>query len=225
MSGQESTHIRKASNADGAVPEGRIRRPGGGRRRDPAIDARILEAAQTVYQRDGWAGFTVDAVARAAYVSRDAVNRRYTDLSSLLLAAVIEGNIPQLDTSDGRDIYEVVAEYAYVLFEYFSVGAGTLLFRIHLEAKQFPEVYRTYRREVVEANWTTLTDGLRDLFANAGLDVDELDLPVFIETLTGSVLMHALLNQARESADDGSARVAIRRQVAMAFAALGRGVD
>ena len=58
-----------------APPAGVGVRPG--RRRDPELDERVLEAALTVYARQGWAGFNFDAVAREAGCGRPALYRRW----------------------------------------------------------------------------------------------------------------------------------------------------
>jgi hypothetical protein len=38
--------------------------PASGRPRDPGLEARVLDAAFSVYARRGWAGFTSEEVAR-----------------------------------------------------------------------------------------------------------------------------------------------------------------
>jgi AcrR family transcriptional regulator len=59
-----------------------------GRPRDPARDARILEATRDILLRDGYRDLTVDAVASTAGVTRGTVYRRYPTKVALVLAAV-----------------------------------------------------------------------------------------------------------------------------------------
>src|ERR1700726_2671458 len=59
-----------------------------GRPADPGIENRVLTAALTVYGEVGWAGFTLDAVARRAPVGKAALYRRWTTKEDLLLAAL-----------------------------------------------------------------------------------------------------------------------------------------
>ena len=48
-----------------------------GRPADPDIEQRVLAAALTVYGEVGWAGFTLDRVARRAPVGKAALYRRW----------------------------------------------------------------------------------------------------------------------------------------------------
>jgi AcrR family transcriptional regulator len=50
---------------------------GRGRPADPDIEGRVLAAALTVYGEVGWAGFTLDRVARRAPVGKAALYRRW----------------------------------------------------------------------------------------------------------------------------------------------------
>jgi AcrR family transcriptional regulator len=70
------------------------RRPAAGRKRDPLIETRVYEAAIGVYARDGWAGFTFEAIARAAKVGKPALYRRWADREELLVAALHTTDFP-----------------------------------------------------------------------------------------------------------------------------------
>src|SRR3954451_6894721 len=58
-----------------------------GRPADPDIERRVVAAALMVYGEVGWAGFTLDAVARRAPVGKAALYRRWPTKEALLLAA------------------------------------------------------------------------------------------------------------------------------------------
>lgn len=60
----------------------------GGRPRDPAIDAAVLEATLTVLDDVGYPRFTLDAVARAAGTTKPAIYRRWPTRQQLVLAAL-----------------------------------------------------------------------------------------------------------------------------------------
>lgn len=61
---------------------------GRGRPRDRDADERILDAALEEYGEQGWAGFTMDAVAKRAGVGKSTVYLRWQDKDSLLTDAV-----------------------------------------------------------------------------------------------------------------------------------------
>lgn len=58
------------------------------RRRGSELDAAILSAAWEVLRERGYAGFTIDAVAKAAKTSRSVVYRRWATTEELTLAAI-----------------------------------------------------------------------------------------------------------------------------------------
>src|ERR1700731_4692469 len=61
---------------------------GRGRPADPDIERRVIAAALSVYGEAGWAGFSLDRVARRAPVGKAALYRRWPTKEDLLLAAL-----------------------------------------------------------------------------------------------------------------------------------------
>ena len=121
---------------------------GPGRRRDPSIDERLRRAARTLYAREGWAGFHFEGIARTAGVSKDAVYRRYPDAQALLLDALSDQSVPRL-AEDGP-IEEALIDFACAAFSYFAGGDGYANLRVHLDARQYPEILEQYRVRVLE---------------------------------------------------------------------------
>ena len=77
---------------------------GRGRPADPGIERRVLAAALTVYGEVGWAGFTLDRVARRAPVGKAALYRRWPTKEDLLLAALEHLAEPPGDEADPTDL-------------------------------------------------------------------------------------------------------------------------
>jgi len=75
-----------------------------GRPRDPRIDEDVLDAVVEALREDGWAGLSVEGVARRAGVSRPAIYRRWRSLGHLVVDAVARRLIPDPipDTGDLR---------------------------------------------------------------------------------------------------------------------------
>ncbi|QLL09849.1 TetR/AcrR family transcriptional regulator [Mycobacterium vicinigordonae] len=160
-----------------------------GRRRDPAIDDKIRQAARTLYAREGWAGFHFDGVARAAGVSKDAVYRRYPDAQALLLDALSELTFPVLQ--EGKPIEEALVGYACGVFSYFAGGDGYANLRVHVDAVQYPEVLQKYRDRVVEPQLARAVAVLERARAQGQLHPDTSCAAV-IEALGGAVMIYAL---------------------------------
>jgi len=86
------------------VPTEANGRAGRGRPADPGIERRVLAAALTVYGEVGWAGFTLDRVARRAPVGKAALYRRWPTKEDLLLAALEHLAEPPGDEADPTDL-------------------------------------------------------------------------------------------------------------------------
>ena len=95
-----------------------------GRPRKPEAEARILAAAAQVYGAGGWAGFSLDAVARAAGIGKSTLYARWTSGEDLL-SAMIEGRWQALATIDTGSLRsDLTAFGALVLARYVETGGG-----------------------------------------------------------------------------------------------------
>ncbi len=95
-----------------------------GRPRNPAFEARILAAAAQVYGTGGWAGFSLDAVARAAGIGKSTLYARWTSGEDLL-CAMIEGRWQALAEINTGSLHgDLTAFGALVLARYLETGGG-----------------------------------------------------------------------------------------------------
>ena len=192
--GGQRNQRRRSSGGSASMPSPptRRRRPGGGRRRDPEIDTRVLRAARQAYAEFGWAGFHFDRVAKSAQVSRDVIYRRYADKESLLLDALANAVLPTV-SGDGP-VVDRLMTYARDIYRYFTSADGIASLRVHLEAAQFPELYRTYRSRVVDPNFELNVAALDQAAHNGQLRETASSVAV-LEAIGGGVLIHALYSQ------------------------------
>lgn len=160
-----------------------------GRRRDPAIDDKLRQAARALYAREGWAGFHFEGVAKAAGVSKDAVYRRYPDAQSLLIDALSDQAVPAL--TDDRPIEEALVAYACDAFSYFASGNGYANLRVHVDAAQYPDVLQQYRIRVVEPQIAQAV-GVLERAREEGRLHPDISCAAVIEALGGAVIVHAL---------------------------------
>ena len=190
--GRKQPRNQNAGNDSSPAAPIRRRRPGAGRRRDPDIDTRVLRAARQAYAEFGWAGFHFDRVAKSAQVSRDVLYRRYADKESLLLDALADAVLPTV--SGQGPIDDQLMTYARDIYAYFTSADGIASLRIHLEAAQFPDLYRAYRSRVVDPNFE-LNIAALDQAARNGLLRNTANSVAVLEAIGGGVLIHALFSQ------------------------------
>jgi AcrR family transcriptional regulator len=87
------------------------------RRRGPELDDALLEAAWEQLRAEGYAAFTIDAVARAVGTSRAVIYRRWPGRAALVLATVrahagtVVGHVPDTGSLDG-DVLALLHEFA-----------------------------------------------------------------------------------------------------------------
>ena len=82
-----------------------------GRPRDPARERRVLVAAIEEYAARGWAGLTMDGVAKRAGVGKSTIYLRWTNKEDLLAAAVakLAEDVEPVDTGSLRGDFELLA--------------------------------------------------------------------------------------------------------------------
>jgi AcrR family transcriptional regulator len=113
--------------------------PGLGRPRDPAVDQRVALAAVQLYGEEGWAGFTVDAVARRAGVGKASIYLRWPNKEALLLGA-LAGRLVRVADIDTGSVRDDLVELARQLLASFLGDAGRATVRLLIEAETVPAV-------------------------------------------------------------------------------------
>ena len=163
--------------------------PARGRPRDPLIEARIFEAALTLYGRQGWLGFNLDAVARGARVSKDAMYRRWKSRETLLRDALHQ-RWDWITLIDQGDVRLDLLELGQRTFETFAGPYGEVALRLRADARSFAEV-----REFAEPYRALLVLRGRAIVRKA---VQRGDLPpatnpgVIMDLLIGGIVNHII---------------------------------
>jgi AcrR family transcriptional regulator len=208
MAADSVDSLTRAATEPGAAPH----RSAAGRRRDPTIDERLMRAARALYAREGWAGFHFEGVARTAGVSKDAVYRRYPDAQALLLEALSAQSVARL--ADDLPIEDALLAFACDAFAYFAGGDGYANLRVHLDARQYPEILEQYRVRVLEPQMRHAVGVLERARDNGELHPDTSCTAVF-EALAGAVMFHALSSPPRLSSagDEDSVDPATMRRL------------
>lgn len=160
-----------------------------GRKRDPRVDAAVLDATRALLVRVGYSALTFEAVARQAGVHRPAIYRRWRTKAELVHDAVYPADAGTLGFATSGDFatdLRLVAQGAIALFsrrEVLAAVPGMMADRqsdARLQRRLQPRVEATARvafaRFVAEA---VLRGDARD----------PVDSDVLLDALAGTVLM------------------------------------
>lgn len=163
---------------------------GRGRPRTPGADARVLKAALAEYADRGWAGFTMDGVARRAKVGKSTLYLRWTDKNTLLLEAVTSHSesVCAVDTGSLRGDLESLA---LNLFRLYTGPTGWASLRLAVDATAIDSPWRATSEEVF---WSRL-EGIRPMFDRAvgrGEIDPRVDCDDLVHGVCGSITMQAL---------------------------------
>ncbi|WP_229074257.1 TetR/AcrR family transcriptional regulator [Actinoplanes sp. DH11] len=165
-----------------------------GRPRDPEVDERITRAAAELFGAHGWAGFSVDAVARRAGVGKASIYLRWPNKEALLATALATrlSGVRDIDTGSVRD--DLVALARQVLGAFLGADGGAVL-RLTLEAASVPagqEHLDRFRGSQAAAARAIVRRGI-----DRGQLGPDTSVTLLLDTISGGALNHALVTPAR----------------------------
>lgn len=166
---------------------------GPGRPRDPGVDERVLRAAAEVFGEEGWAGFTLDAVARRAGVGKASIYLRWPNKEALLAGALESriGRVADIDTGSVRD--DLVA-LARQLLAGFLGDSGRATIRLLTDADSVPGAHGHFaetQRAQVRAARAIVLRGIGRGELRPGTSVTLL-----LDAVVGGCLNHVLATPA-----------------------------
>ncbi|GAA4722935.1 TetR/AcrR family transcriptional regulator [Phytohabitans rumicis] len=112
-----------------------------GRPRDPEMEARVYSVVVLVFAEKGWAGFTLDEVARRSGVGKASVYLRWRDKRELLLAAMRDRLEPFRGWTHTGDLREDLKAMARYVFRMYWGWAGLAIMRLWLDARTYPDLF------------------------------------------------------------------------------------
>ena len=111
--------------------------PAGGRTRNPEIDDAIATATTALLEERGFAGLTIEAIARRAGVARATVYRRWPNLDALL-AHVLQGVISDIPIPDRGHVRADLIALLRDQLSFIRREAGKLYPSLGVQAKADP---------------------------------------------------------------------------------------
>lgn len=159
-----------------------------GRRRDPAIEARVVAVAARHLAREGYEGLSLAAVAREAGTTRQAVYRRWPTKASLA-AAVLDDDTASAASAE-PPLHELIAELTDFQRGVSRPGRLSLVGTM-LQDSTPTELRTQYQARVVAPRRARLHDILVRAQQAGELDPDA-DLEIAVTMCTGSWYGRAL---------------------------------
>ncbi len=170
------------------------------RRRGPELDDALLEAAWQHLQGEGYAAFTIDAIARAVGTSRAVIYRRWPNRAALVLATVrahtgtVIGHVPDTGTLEG-DVLALLHQLAQRI-QQVGIDVATGLFS---ELDEIPEEARA----VVPTAFQQVIDQAR----NRG-EVGDAPIPDAVLTMPGMLIRYSMLAERTAPSDQALENIA-----------------
>ncbi len=158
-----------------------------GRPRDPDVDRRVADAAVALFGEAGWAGFSMEAVARRAGVGKASIYLRWQAKEDLLAEALRQriGMIADVDTGTLRDD---LIQLARQVLDLYLGSAGKAALRLALDGDLIPGL-----AERLSALRTSQVRAARGI-VHRGIDRGEIpagtSVTLLLDTLAGGATTH-----------------------------------
>jgi AcrR family transcriptional regulator len=175
-----------------------------GRRRDPRIDAQVLQAAVQELAERGIAGFSVNSVAARAEVDKRGIYARWPQRDQLIvdaLGTLAARLVPPRNGSLRADLLALAPAVAAV----FTSPRREILERCIAEARDYPGIYAEFRRDSVDRCAAVVEDAFRVAQQRGEID-PAADASQAAEAFIGMFLARATLLGEGAVLDDRAQR-------------------
>ncbi|MFI5957988.1 TetR/AcrR family transcriptional regulator [Cryptosporangium sp. NPDC051539] len=176
-----------------------------GRPRDPALEDRVFRAAIELFGQKGWAGFTIDGVAKAAGVGKASLYLRWNSKQQLLFDALAAR--ASIDASiDTGDIRSDLRHLGAQLLGMFWADGGVTYMRLVVEGAVHTE-FAEHRDRLTHPTIAAARQIVRRATARGELPAGTSPA-VVLDAILGATIMHVavtpveLREAARERSDE-----------------------
>ena len=158
-----------------------------GRPRDPEVDRRIAEAAVELFGRAGWAGFSLEAVARQAGVGKASIYLRWETKERLLTEALGSSLLDIADVDSGTLRGDLI-ELARQMLALYMGRTRQAALRMSVEAATIPGVAQRWDA-LLESQVLTARAMVRRGIRRGEIPADT-SVTLLLDTLCGAVMNH-----------------------------------
>lgn len=200
---------KTAQPRTGGVQVSPARRGSAGPRRSKAATEAILEAAEAVLAETGYAGFTIEQVARRAGAGKPTIYRWWSGKPALLVEIYARQPFDMSETNTGSLEHDLAAALRKLITFWRDTPAGEALTALLVEAQQDPAALETLRAFLAERSFP-----VAELFARAarrGELVADFDGAAGLDLVNGYVWARLL---TRRLDDDAASLAAAARLIA-----------
>ncbi len=178
-----------------------------GRPRDPDVDRRVAEAAIALFGEAGWAGFSVEAIAKRACVGKASIYLRWQTKEALLVEALRRrvGIIAEVDTGSLR---EDLVQLACQMLDLYLGDAGRAALRLSLEGDLIPGL--ADQLNALQTSQVLAARGIVRRGIRRGEIPEGTSITLLLDTLVGGATTHAQSTpkELRETLRAGATRYA-----------------
>lgn len=158
-----------------------------GRPRDPAVDRRIAETAIALFGDEGWAGFSVEAVAKRSGVGKASIYLRWPTKQELLLDALRQ-HVSGVTAIEAGNVRDDLIQLAVQLIRNYLGNAGRAAFRIMLEADRIPGVAEHW--DTIRQSQVLAARGIVRRAIKRGELPEDTSITLLLDTLAGAAMNH-----------------------------------
>jgi AcrR family transcriptional regulator len=180
---------KRTRTGDRAESDRPTAKTGAGRPRNPQMEQRVRDAACRLYGRVGWAGFTIDTVAREAHVGKSSIYLRWPDNTALLLDT-LEARIDLPTDIDTGSVRGDLLALSLSIFRMLTGDAGDALLRLSGEARLVPELAPRWEM-FMAANVSAVRNMIRRAIDRHDLSRNT-SVTLLLDALIGGILMQCL---------------------------------
>ena len=154
------------------------------------MEQRVRQAACELYGRVGWAGFSIDAVAREARVGKSSIYLRWADQTALLLDTLEARIALPLDTDTGSLRSDLLV-LSRSIFDLPVNDVGDVVVRLSAEARSVPELAPRWA-EFVGAQAAAMHAITQRAVVRGDLP-ENTPVTLMLDALFGGLLMHSMV--------------------------------
>jgi AcrR family transcriptional regulator len=167
----------------------------GGRPRNEATRVLILKTALELLRTETLQAITIEAIAKAAGVSKATIYRWWTSKASIVIDAFIEHHIVRTPMRHDLPPGEAIADHMRHLIEQYSGWPGQIVAQIIGEAQSQPSIGREFRERFHYGRRAVVREAIERWRVSGQIDRN-IDIEMLMDILYSPIYMRLLVGHA-----------------------------